>query len=1057
MSLRNTGNSISRVNSLPKVLLRQVLSWALVLVAGVAAILLWVELRSIEKDIGSELAQLERSFGKGFNQAVWNLDTDMIQVLAKGTTQTPVVSGTKLTDAAGRTLALEGVIPERTDNHSLLFGGVRTYTVELRALNAGSNEAIGTLTLYTDSSVFYRRIQNSFLFMLFHTLVVVGGMCVVLYLSLKRNLARPLRKVTRSIATMTEQRDADRMERIEYDQPDEIGLLVDALNTMNERVRLSRAAIDEMNQSLELTVRARTAELQETTEQSESRARKLERSWHQLQFILDHSPIAVRILTRNPRIEDIRLVFTNSSFNALFKPESPQALVANFNRIYADETDFISFYNKVLAGQSTATPRLLRMRSFAGEQLWVMVSTVPILYNDVECALGWFYDVTDLRHAKDQAEAAALAKANFLANMSHEIRTPLNGIIGLSDLVLKTALSPRQTEFLAKIHRSGLHLLGIINDILDSSKIEAGKLEIETTPFAIEQLIDPVRDMLAERLAERSLVFSVEVDPAIPARLYGDPLRLRQILINYCNNAIKFTEHGSIRISLRAEEIGSESFTLRCSVIDTGIGMSAEQRANLFQSFSQADSSITRRFGGTGLGLAISKNLAELMGGEVGVISEEGGGSTFWFTARLAWLTTDTDASKVTILLAMGDAAEHPVATWARNFGCSVEFADSPENTGEKIDELRRSGSGLIVTDPPTWPRISAHWGESTTKGQRSALRLLLLNPEATDCSQIGLPADTLQLDGHTSPSDFFEAITQLLGHATVSRLADSRSGIDLSQLAGARILLVEDNDINQLVATELLESKGFIVEVAENGHIAVEKTAVSAYDLVLMDMQMPIMDGVTATREIRKYVPPAALPIVAMTANAMQSDRQRCQEAGMQGFITKPVDVHRLWAEIMTWVKPRPQAAKPPLASKPEPAAVTARPSAPPPLNITGDLSNLCVDGLDVRGGMSRVMGRSTLYLSLLRKFPSNQREAVQQIRAALDKDDWVAAERLAHTLKGVAGTIGANALQTLAADLDQLLKAKQRDRERVKLALDMLEPVLLQLCEDLQRLPPA
>jgi len=1045
-----------KVKSLPKVLLRQVLSWALVLVTGVAAFLLWVELRSIEQDIGSELVQLEKSFGKGFNQAVWNLDTDMIEVLAKGVTQISVVSGAKLTDAAGQTLATEGAVPESTDNHSLLFGGVRTYTIELRAPNAGSNEAIGTLTLFTDSSVLYRRIQSSFLFMLFHTLIVVGGMCVVLYLSLKRNLARPLMKVTRSIATMTEQQDLDRMERIEYDQPDEIGLLVSALNTMNERVRQSRAAIDEMNQSLELTVRARTAELQEATEQSESRARKLERSSHQLQFILDHSPIAVRILSKNPRLEETRLVFANSSFYELFKPESPAALEANLNSIYTDESDFIGFHNKILADEATARPLLLRMQTFTGELLWIMVSVVPIRYNDAECALGWFYDVTDLRHAKDQAEAAALAKANFLANMSHEIRTPLNGIIGLSDLMLKTALAPRQTEFLAKIHRSGLHLLGIINDILDSSKIEAGKLEIETTPFAIEQVIDPVRDMLAERLAERSLVFSVEVDPAIPARLYGDPLRLRQILINYCNNAIKFTEHGSIRISLHAEDIGSESFTLRCSVIDTGIGMSAEQQAKLFQSFAQADSSITRRFGGTGLGLAISKNLAELMGGEVGVKSEQGRGSTFWFTARLAWLTADTEASKVSILLTMDDAAKHPVVSWARNFGCIVEFADSPESAGEKIDQLRHSGCGLIVTDPLTWPKISRHWGDGTNKGQRSALRLLLLNPEGTDCSQIGLPADTLQLDGQISPSDFFEAITQLLGHATVSRLADSRSGVDLSQLAGARILLVEDNDVNQLVATELLESKGFVVEVAENGHIAVEMTAVGTYDLVLMDMQMPIMDGVTATREIRRQIPAAILPIVAMTANAMQSDRQRCQEAGMQGFITKPIDVHRLWAEIMTWVKPRPQTIRPPPAPGPEPATVTVAPSTAPPLNIAGDLSNLSIDGLDVHGGLSRVMGRSALYLSLLRKFPPNQREAVQQMRAALAKDDWVQAERIAHTLKGIAGTIGANALQTLAADLDHLLKAGQ-DRARAELALDMLEPVLLQLCEDLERLPPA
>ncbi|MBV8674584.1 MAG: response regulator, partial [Acidobacteriaceae bacterium] len=776
-----------------------------------------------------------------------------------------------------------------------------------------------------------------------------------------------------------------------------------------------------------------------------TRRREVEKRLQFTQYAVDHAAESIFWV----RPSDGRIEYVNEAACRMLGRSREELLAANVSDIEPEVTP--ETLAGLVAQLHETGPRTRESQKTApdGKPVYLEVTIYLAEYLERKMMVVNFKDITvrkwaeeEMRRAKEIAEAAARTKSDFLANMSHEIRTPMNAVIGLTHLALKTDLNAKQRDYLTKIKSAAQALLGIINDILDFSKIEAGKLDMEKTSFKLEEVFDNLSSIVGQKAQDKNLEFLISAQHDIPPALIGDPLRLGQILINLVNNAVKFTEQGQVVVSAAVDETVGERIKLKFSVCDSGIGMTPEQSARMFQAFSQADTSTTRKYGGTGLGLSISKRLVEMMEGNIWVESEYGKGSTFYFTAWFGVGTAETarkrfipDIAGLHALVVDDNAQAREILTDAlRAFALRAEAVPSGEDAiRELVATDEKDPYHLVLMD---W-HMPGMDGLQTTRLIKRSDRLhhipKIAMVTAFGREEIRSQAVEAGIDGYllkpVNSSMLHDALVDLFGIAEekTGAAATPKEESHAYDASGVRVLLVEDNELNRLVATELLQSAGASVSVAMHGGEAVkmltEGPQPPPYDVVLMDLQMPEMDGFTATKLLRADPRLRSLPIIAMTAHALVEERQRCIEAGMNDHVSKPIDPDALFATLARWTHPASSNGARPAGHAPAPPSVVPE-----------------IDGVDTASGLRRVADNKQLYRSLLGQFAEKQADAGARMLNALQRGDIKLAEQIAHTVKGVSGNLGITKIQFSAARVERAFREKDTGLPTILAEFDWL-----------------
>lgn len=769
-----------------------------------------------------------------------------------------------------------------------------------------------------------------------------------------------------------------------------------------------------------------------------------------LQYLFDTSPVGIGIAVNdiikfaNPAMSKMGFKVGDNAVNNFVHPQKRNKFLEELER----DGNFKNFETELYGEDRNIIDAILSYYKFT--------------YMGEKGILSWVVDITErkkaekaLAEAKNLAEEATRAKSDFLANMSHEIRTPMNAIIGLSHLAMQTDLTEKQRGYISKVNRSAENLMGILNEVLDFSKIEAGKLDMENINFHLEDVLDDLANILVLKAHESGLELLFDVSPDVPTDLRGDPLRLGQVLLNLGNNALKFTEKGEIVIVVKVLEQNGKEIKLYFSVKDTGIGMTEKQQQKLFQQFSQVDTSTTRKYGGTGLGLAISKKLIEKMGGEIWVESEIEKGTAFNFTVNLTIqegrspeISNEEPALGALNILIVDDnaTARTILSEMLANFGFKTDEACNGTTAIELLEkqsDIKKYDLVLMDWNIPSMDGIEISRAIASNKQLKHIPKIIMVTAYGRS-EVMTAAAGTENIVGFLSkpimPSMLLNAIMNAYGRRVKSDkrkpFRQEKINEASAKLQGAYILLVEDNEINQNVAVDILKNYGITVKIAVNGKAALEILKNETFDGILMDCQMPVMDGYTATQKIREQEKFKNLPIIAMTANVMAGDHEKSLQAGMNDHIGKPIQISEMLCIMSKWITP----------SNPSATTVSAKHEQEHDDSIFSSLP-----GINPEAGLARLQGDTQLYKKILLMFKNDYTDFESVFRDAQNKEDNEAITRYAHTLKSVAGNIGAVEVEKYAYSLETACK-KNKTKHKIDQLLNMVISALNPVIEGLK-----
>ena len=805
----------------------------------------------------------------------------------------------------------------------------------------------------------------------------------------------------------------------------------------------------------------RIKELEEKVAESNKSGDIKDESEHRFRLISETLPVG--IFETDAKSE---CLYTNTSWQKIFGISLIESLMSDWKTfVHPDDRDSVSEQWAHTLTNLKPFSKDCRIITPKGDERWIHLRSSPVFSDTDTRYIGTVVDITDRKHtevelknAKEAAEAASIAKSEFLANMSHEIRTPMNGVVGMTNLLMDTDLSTEQLQYTETIRKSADSLMKVINDILDFSKIEAGKLELEIIDFDLRLTLEEVGELMSLKAYEKGLEFAFIVHHEVPSLLRGDPGRLRQILINLLGNAIKFTDSGEVSLRVVLEEEDPHRAVVRFIVHDTGIGISEEGMGRLFKSFSQVDGSTSRNYGGTGLGLAIFKQLAELMGGRIGVDSKEGQGSTFWFTVGLEKQPDDceplmipADIRKKRILFVDDNATNRQVyREQLKSWGCRYGEAS---NGSQALDELRRARK---TGDPFQVAIVDMHMPEMD--GEELG-RIIKQDPELADTilimvSSIGARGDVARLKKLgfaaylTKPirqSQLYDCLAATVQIWKKNKQPQDATIVTRHTLAdnkkrGIRILLAEDDATNRKVALHILKKFGYRADAVENGQEVLQALEKIPYDVVLMDIQMPVMDGYEATRRIRELelkaqqikpskndpkdlsdfktqlsVRSERIPIIAMTAHAMKGDREKCVAAGMDDYTPKPVNPEELFEKIEKWTRIKQNISSPETEVQKDPAQPETWEEIRP---------------LDLEKALERVLGDKDFLKMLLGGFIQELPNQIESLKISVADTDTVALIEKAHKLKGAAANLSALGVSFAAKSLEEIGRSQNMDK---------------------------